>query len=334
MARYSLQLVRALAGRDDIEVVPIATKVVLDTLADLELRDQLVLPDGQLPETITLWTSVGRRLRDRIDVFHGTRHLVPARSPVPTVLTVQDVLPLDDPVAHDRPKRWLLPPFYRGSIRHASALIAASQATLDRMLAHVPEVASRSEVIPLAMAPDVLQATAQALPDLAGPFALYVGDLSPRKNVDFLLDLWPTVWAAHEVPLLLAGGDGWRSTAVRERIAAGVPGVRRLGFVSDGELRWLYERAAVVVNASTYEGTGLPIVEAMALGAPLVTNDEPALVETAAGRATHIPVADVAGWEHALGDALEHPRRVAPFMADSGAWIEQTIDVYRRCTSL
>lgn len=330
MARYALQLVRALAVRDDIQVVPIATRVVLDSLRDLELADEVQLPGGQLPETLSL-RFAPRAWGRHIDIFHGTRHLLPARPQVPTVLTVQDVLPLDQPKAHDFPKRWLLPHFYLRSIREATALIAASNTTLDRMLAHAPDVGQRAEVIPLGVASALLDATPEPLDGVAQPFALYVGDLSPRKNVLFLLELWQKMWDLHRIPLLLAGSDGWKSEEVRALLAQGVAGVRRLGIVSDAELRWLYEHAAVVLNASTYEGTGLPVAEALALGAPIVFNAEPALMETAGGRGMAISTDEPERWIEAVSRAFAKSQRYLPASPRVEDWLDRTVATYRRC---
>lgn len=329
MARYAVELVRGLAARGDMRVVPIATRTVLDSFSDVDVFDTIALPDGQLRETGTLRFRLGPALDGGVDVFHGTRHLLPARCPVPSLVTIHDVLLLDDRRAYDAPKRWFLPTFLRRSLQEADAVVCVSRTTRDRLLRHLPGLAGRAEVVPTGVASGVLAAESEPV-TAAERFALYVGDLSPRKNVPFLLDLWPTIHERHGVELLLVGPDGWRSDAVRERLHAGVRGVRRLGLVSDGRLRWLYENAAVVVIPSLYEGTGLPVAEALMLGAPVIANCEAALVETSGGRARHIPVSDPSSWTNAIVEALQQPRSPTATMTEPTGWIDAMAAIYRR----
>lgn len=332
MARYALELVRGLALRDDVHLVPVATRTVLDSLADLDLPDSICLPDGQLRETSALRFGVGHRLAGRIDVFHGTRHLLPRRCPAPAVITVHDVLLLDDRRAYDAPKRWLLPGPFRHSTCEADAVVCVSAITRDRLLRHLPAVGGRTEVVPTGVASGVLSADPRPM-TAPGRFALYVGDLSPRKNVRFLLDLWPTVWERHGIELLLAGPDGWQSQDLRDRLERGVAGVRRLGFVSDENLRWLYDNAVVVVNPSLYEGTGLPVLEALACGAPVVANTEPALMETGGGNVRHVPVGDPAAWLLAIEDVLDEPRPAPARPPGGHGWLDAMVDIYHRVTA-
>ena len=335
MSRYAHVLAAALARRADVAVVPVGPAKILDVLDEQLGRPQqrIEMPDGQLREGVVTRGLLRRRLARRADLFHGTRHLVPLWSPVPTVLTVHDVGPLADD-AFTPAKRLLLPDQYRRSLRGADALVAVSQTTRQRLLAHLPEVADAVTVIPTPAPTAVVGADPVQVDRVARMrrFFLYVGDLSPRKDVGFLLDLWADIGARLGAPLVLAGADGWRSEPVRAAIAVAESSghVTRLGVVSDGELRWLYEHAAAVVSASRYEGTGLPIAEALALGTPVVINDEPALQETAAGAATVVPTTDPQAWEHALLQLVTDPpeRRPRP-AAGEGPWVDAVVAVYR-----
>jgi alpha-1,3-rhamnosyl/mannosyltransferase len=267
-------------------------------------------------------------------VFHGTRHLVPFRSARPTVMTVHDLGPLTDQ-GFTLAKRLLLPDQYRRSLRAADALIAVSEATRDRLLDHLPDVAETVIVIPTPPPTAVVDAVPVSVERVAAlsRFFLYVGDLSPRKDVGFLLSLWTEIGERLGAPLVLVGADGWRADPVLEAIAAAeaTGHVIRLGLVSDGELRWLYERAAAVVSASRYEGTGLPIAEALALGTPVVINDEPALKETAAGDAIVVPTTDRTAWADALLGIVDHAPARTPRPAQAeDAWADAVVAVYRR----
>ncbi len=339
MARYAQELGRALADHGEVALVPIGTRAVLDTLHDRLGRpaDRIEVPEGQLAEAVVMRFRLGRTVRGRADVVHGTKHLVPRWCSVPTVLTVQDVLPLDDPGAYVLAKRLLLPRQYRASIRDATALVVASHATADRLAKQMPQAMARATVLPTIPPPVVMSAEAIAVPDAPPAFGLYVGDLSPRKNVGFLLDLWEEVHRKLGRPLLLVGPNGWKAAPVLARLpdleARGV--VRRLGFVPNGTLRWLYEHASVVVLPSQYEGTGLPVVEALALGATVIASEDPALVEYGKGEALHLSLDNRQSWLDALTDVMTDaaPRRRAVATATTGdpvEWADAEVAIYRR----
>ncbi|MBI3885498.1 MAG: glycosyltransferase family 4 protein [Opitutae bacterium] len=115
------------------------------------------------------------------------------------------------------------------------------------------------------------------------PYWLAVGSLEPRKNYLALLDALEIYWplSASPQPLWLAGGDGWNSADVRERITvlSGRGMVRRLGYVPDAKLSELYSSATALIFPSWYEGFGLPVLEAMALGCPILCSDRSSLPE-------------------------------------------------------
>lgn len=337
MARYAQELGAALAARDDVTLVPIGSRAVLDALHERLGRpvDRIEVPSRQLTEAGVMRFRLGRLARGRADVLHGTKHLLPRSCALPTVLTVHDVLPLDQPDAYTFAKRVLLPRQYRSSIRAADALVMVSHTTGDRLAQRMPEVMARATVIPTVPPAAVTAAVAVPVPDAPAAFGLYVGDLSPRKNVGFLLDVWEDVHRRSGRPLLLVGPDGWKAQPVLAQLpdleTRGV--VRRLGFVDNGALRWLYEHASVVVLPSAYEGTGLPVVEALALGAPVVASDEPALVEFGRGAAVHLALSDRQRWVDTLAElVVDQTRRSHPAMVvgDPEGWADMQIAVYRR----
>jgi glycosyltransferase involved in cell wall biosynthesis len=134
------------------------------------------------------------------------------------------------------------------------------------------------------------------------PSVLGIGTIEPRKNLARLIEAWRPL--AHELGLTLAGGEGWG-----DRPDLADPRIRRLGYVPDAELGALYRGAAVVVYPSLFEGFGIPIVEAMACGTPVVASAHPSLDEAcgdAAVRADPLdPAAIAAGIEEALANRNE-----------------------------
>ena len=316
MARYARELLKALALRDDVSFVVVAPREAEPYCADL--------PPGVVERFIPFsgWGAVGRaaweihRLGARLerldlDVVHGMKHLVP-KTRLPTVLTVHDVMAITWPQQFGLVKRMLLPRQYRDSLRAADLLLSDSNATAARLAALDPNFSSKTVVAGLGVAPHLLtveSARPSVVPE--GPFALVVGDLSPRKNLMLLLDIWEEVAArTGGLRLVAVGPEGWRSKPTRSRIGdlAGSGVVTWAAHVSDRELRWCYENAAVVLMPTIEEGFGLPVVEALAFGAPVVASTDLALIEAAAGMARHVDVSFPDAWIKAIVEACEAGR--------------------------
>jgi glycosyltransferase involved in cell wall biosynthesis len=139
--------------------------------------------------------------------------------------------------------------------------------------------------------------------DLQRPYLLAVGALEPRKNLGTLVAAHrrlreTTGWAGD---LVLAGGDGWR---LDPRALAGA---RQVGFVPDADLPALYTGAELFACPSLYEGFGLPVVEAMACGAPVVCSDIPVFREVAGDAALRVPPTDAAAMAEGIGRVLGDP---------------------------
>jgi alpha-1,3-rhamnosyl/mannosyltransferase len=143
---------------------------------------------------------------------------------------------------------------------------------------------------------------------LPGSFALFVGTLEPRKNLTLLLKSWEKLGegAAEPPVLVLCGRYGWKNDQLREQMdrLENLGLIRWLGYVSDSELAALYKQAKAVVLPSLYEGFGLPVVEALWAGCPLVLSDIPVLREVAGGAALYAPPDDVDAWVEALARVL------------------------------
>jgi glycosyltransferase involved in cell wall biosynthesis len=142
-------------------------------------------------------------------------------------------------------------------------------------------------------------------------YALHVGTVEPRKNVPTLLAAWRLLRArrADPPPLVLCGGFGWRAEEARREIAeAEQEGwAVHLGYVGAAELAALYAGAELVALPSFYEGFGLPAVEALRAGVPLVASDLPVLREVAGDAALYAPPASPELWADRLGELLADP---------------------------
>ncbi len=147
-----------------------------------------------------------------------------------------------------------------------------------------------------------------------GRFALTVGTVEMRKNHALLLDLWEDLSAEpdFDLDLVIVGRPGWGAKATIARLyQSQFPGSRVLWFphLADGALAWLYERCHMVLYPSFYEGWGLPVMEALAYGRPVIASDRGATPEAAFGLATLLDPANGAGWRAAILAAARTPRR-------------------------
>ena len=281
-----------------------------------------------------------------VDVFHSTAWDLPLGYRGPLIFTCHDLTFLTHPACHTvANKVHCLTGLLRANLRNARFL-AASRATAEELRRQLGISKDRIHIIHHAPAPGLRPVEpAAALPVLerhgiTGAPVLAVGTLEPRKNLARLLDAYAGLDAelrrAH--PLVLAGGGGWKNEAILERCRE-IQTVRLLGPLGDADLAALYSSAAVFAYPSLAEGFGLPVIEAMACGAPVVTSNLSSLPEVAGEAARLVDPTDVGEIRRALDDLLRRPeerRRLAALGRERAAgftWQQaarRTLDLYRR----
>jgi glycosyltransferase involved in cell wall biosynthesis len=196
------------------------------------------------------------------------------------------------------------------AVRRSAAILAISQATADALAAHFPDAASRTVVAYLGVTPMGANGlTAQEAATLPSPgFVLAVGTLEPRKNLPRLVaayhGLGPELQSAH--PLTVVGALGWETGETLTALRSLEERCTMLGYVSDAALGELYRRCAVFCYPSLGEGFGLPVLEAMAAGAPVVTSNVSSLPDVGGEAVEYVDPSDVAsiaaGLRRVLGD--------------------------------
>ncbi len=233
-----------------------------------------------------------------------------------TVVTVHDLSFRADPQLHPPARVAWMERRLPGTLRQARRFAAVSAFTKAEMVARLGVPADRIDVVEPGLSADFhpLGATAAA-PVLARfgladrSYVLAVSTLEPRKNFDRLLAAHTLLPAAlrRRFPLVIAGSRGWGTTlpdaATGPHLADGT--LRLPGFIADADLVPLYARAAVCAYPSLYQGFGLPALEAMACGTPLVTSDTSALADTAGDAALKVDPHDPAAIAAALRRVLE-----------------------------
>lgn len=288
-----------------------------------------------LPEPDPLWhLHAARRATRTSDVVLSTNSYLTAWfTGVPTVIVVHDMVPFVLPEAAQKRAGAIERATIRHALRRAAALACVSGATERDLVELFPQARGRTAVIPHAAHPRFFEerslsalAAARERHGLPERFVLAVGTLEPRKNLVRLIDAYAALpeGVRAGTPLVLVGPRGWEVEEI-ERRAAGA-GVRTTGYVTDDDLAALYAACTAFACPSLYEGFGLPVLEALAAGAPTLTSDLSSLPEVAGDAAVLVPPTDVdaigRGLEQLLtDDALRARLRAAgPERARSYSW--------------
>ena len=349
VGNFTDALLRGLADRDDVDV----TAFPVSLRGRAALRD--VVPPGvevvapPLPAVVLreAWRRFGRPRIDLAigahDVVHGPNFVVPP-SRGARVMTVHDLTPVRFPeLCH--PATLVYPQLIRRAAADGAWVHTDSDAVRDEVIDVLGLEPERVVSIPLGFtAMDGGDpATGRAL---AGTerFAVAVGTIEPRKDLPSLLRAVDTLAAdGRRVPLVHVGPDGWGAEAFETALAGMTDGglVTRLGRLPDDDLRHIYAAATIAVYPSTYEGFGLPVLEAMSAGVPVVSTTVPAIEEVAGGAAALVPPGDVDALAAAIGAIWDDDARRRGMIADglrrSGrySWrecVDGLVGLYRRAT--
>jgi glycosyltransferase involved in cell wall biosynthesis len=279
-------------------------------------------------------------------LLHSVDHVAPAWRNWRSVVTLHDLAFVLYPTTQTAASR----AYYAHSgesVRRAERVIAVSQRTASDAVRLLGVEPARMRVVPEAAAPGfgprdegAFQATARRLNVDERPYALFVGTLEPRKNVSVLLDAFVQVRREQNAQLLVVGGRGWLDQPIFAAHARSGLGeaVRFLGALDQDDLAVLYSHAAAFVLPSLYEGFGLPVLEAMACGAPVVCSHAGPLPEVAGDAALLLAPDDPSAWAQAILAMLTDAHlvselrqkgfaRAAMFSWDRAA--RATRDVYR-----
>jgi glycosyltransferase involved in cell wall biosynthesis len=316
---YILQLAGQLAARPDVDLVLCSRTSDRDRWSPLTEAPDLyaVAPDARPLRVVWEQFRLGRVLAEAgAAVHHGPHYTMPRRSPVPSVVTVHDLSFFDSPGWHERTKV----PFFRRAIaraaRDAAVVVCPSQTTADELrqwcrveaevvvAPHGVDTERFRPDEPVPGADAALLAGIDSRLARGRPLLVFVGTLEPRKDVPTLVAAFSAIAAAHpDAVLVLAGGRGWGADDVDAAVTACGLGRRivQTGYVDDDAIPALLRAATAVVYPSLYEGFGLPALEALACGAPLVTTRGTAMEEVAGSSAVLVNPGDTGG----LAEALE-----------------------------
>lgn len=343
MRRYVAGLVTALLGLDDSpDIVALG-------------GNPLVLPPGVShvaasahPPTNAGWILAGLPRTARtagVDLIHAPAYTAPLLAPVPVVLTIHDVSYQRHPEWYPYRRDWLRRAFYRSSARAAHRVLTVSEFSAREIVAAYAIPPERIAVVPLG----VDAYFGEPADDSSGapvdePYLLHVGDVHERRNLGVVIEAIAAIRRAPGAPglsLVMAGHDrgsvpGLKDLAARVGVA---DTIAHVGVVTEARLRALYQHAVALVYPSRYEGFGLPVLEAMASGTPVIASRAASIPEVLGDAGVLLDPDDVAAWAGAIVSvATEAARRSA--MREAGlrraagfTWTrtaEQTRAVYRQ----
>ena len=305
-----LRAVDALSERDDVDVVGVAAHHGHPPPAPFEPSVpvwELGLPRRVLYET---WHRLRRPKVERatgpVDAIWASAVAVPPRS-VPLVVTVHDLAPLHHPEHHPAHARSFFRKAFELARTEADLVCCPSQATIEDCAAHgfdrgrLRHVPWGVDATPVA---DGAADEVRARFDLDERYVLFVGTVEPRKNLAMVVEAFRRV-ARPGLTLALVGPEGWNEDL--RMVVGDRKDVRPLGFVDDRDLAALYAGAAVFCYPSLLEGFGLPVLEAMAHGAPVVTSAGTATEELVDGIGAAVDPGDPQAVADALAAVLDDP---------------------------
>ena len=308
---YTEHLLRHLAAEVDDQVTVVSNQPI-ETTRPLDRTVRTVVNGSWAPRLVWMQTHAPRVLRRiRADVVHFTNGMVPIAMPVPTVVTIHDMSLTLYPSFHPLRRVLLNRPLMNLAARRADAIITVSDAARRDIVRLYGVETSRVHVVHEAAAPSfrLIHDRGELMRvrrryGLADRFILYVGTIEPRKNLPKLLEAFARRRVVGDLPhqLVCAGPYGWLSRDVEAQIdrLRVRDAVKFTGYVPFDDLPAIYNLAEMFVFPSVYEGFGLPVVEAMACGTPVVTGPVAALDEVAGDAAARFSPLDV----EALGDGL------------------------------
>jgi glycosyltransferase involved in cell wall biosynthesis len=347
IARYATLLAEALADLDGPEqFVALRGRRGRDArLGHMPWRTAFTPPHHRLERLVLPLELMARQPWP--DVLHSVDHVAPTWGAWKRVVTLHDLAFLIYPETHTEASR----AYYAAtgdSARRAERVIAVSQRTASDAVRLLGVDPVRMRVVHEAAAPTYRPRSAELLPplarrlgiDLDRPYILFVGTLEPRKNLVFLIEVFALLRRSLDVQLVLAGSRGWLDEPIFAAHArSGVGNAARfVGPLSEEDLAILYSHAGAFVLPSLYEGFGLPVLEAMACGAPVACSDAGPLPEVAGDAAILLAPDDTRGWTDTLGQIVTNPRlaeglRARGFVRSAEfSWqrtAEATRDVYR-----
>lgn len=347
-ARYAQSLLQALqkqAEKESLTIVPLSLPAPLQAI-DSGIKRKVVTLFWETIYAPFLLPALARS--HKLDLLHLTAPMPIGKAPCPVVTTIHDMIPILFPqwysfITGTRLRRWM-----NRAVQGSTHFITDSDSTTRDLKQYFKPQKPITRIYLgsyLTMPPDSAE---KAIKDSAPlhftnqPYILSVGTLEPRKNLATVLDAYKMLLNQVELApdLLIVGAKGWLTDIEARTQQLGITDhVKLTGFVTDKELQTLYQQATMLVYPSLYEGFGIPPLEAMSSGCPVITSNASSLPEVVADAGILIDPTDTNALSDAMQHLLTHPAQ-ASLLREKGyrqaarfSWArcaEETVAVYRQ----
>ncbi|HEY7500961.1 MAG TPA: glycosyltransferase family 1 protein [Vicinamibacterales bacterium] len=345
MRRYARELFGALAVDPAMTIVAVGSRAGSSVPPGVE-----VVPAAISLPTNLGWMTTGlprTASRANLDLFHAPSYTAPVGGPRPLVLTIHDVSFERHPEWYPYKRDPVRRAFYRRSARAADRIVTDSAFSKREIVEAYNLPPERIDVVPLAAGPAFSEGAMLPL-DKAWPssFVVHVGDLHPRRNLSMVARALARVRERNRshraCGLILAGvdrGSGPELSAIEDGAGGAAPLVTFAGHTDESVLLALYRSAAALVYPSRYEGFGLPLVEAMSCGTPVIAARSSSIPEVVGDAAVLLDPDDGDAWSNAIERVLEDEqyrndlRRAGLARAREFSWTRtarETAAIYRR----
>jgi glycosyltransferase involved in cell wall biosynthesis len=297
------------------------------------------------PRYRTVWSQLRlplHMMRNRYDLLHLPEHKLPIWTPCRTVVTIHDLACMKFPETFRPMHRARLTWFSRDAVRRANRIIAVSNSTKEDICTLFGILPEKIDVVHHGVDHALFRHDVKPA-RRAAPYILSVGELQPRKNYSMLIRAFKQLCDRWRDPieLVIVGRRGWLWEPI-EREASRAPYAERihlLGYVANEGLAALYAGAAIVAMPSLYEGFGIPLVEAMACGAPLIVSDASSFPEIVGDAGILLDPRHEEAWTATMEDLLHNRTKRQQLRlkgltrAEQFSWrrtAQETLAIYRK----
>ncbi|MFN2214366.1 MAG: glycosyltransferase family 4 protein [Anaerolineales bacterium] len=312
---YIIQLIRALVKANFDHQLVIYTQQhspdLINLPADAEVEWRIV--SDMTPGFRLVWEQTsfpGLIRRDKVNLLHSLHYTKPLRLQCASVVTFHDMTFFLYPQLHTRARRLFFPPMMKLSAKQADEIVTVSESTrrdVIRLLGVDPDKVSATQlgVDASFRVIDDLQAKKVIVTkyDLPEEFILYLGTIEPRKNLPLLMRAYRLlVDSGTRLKLILVGKYGWMYQEVFNLVSELnlEDMVRFTGYIPQDELPLVYNLASLFVYPTIYEGFGIPVLEAMACGVPVISSDIASLPEIVGEAGILVPAGDLGAYFSAM----------------------------------
>ena len=346
IGRYTLELASRLPASGQVESLRLyRNKRWVKELGPL-LAGEKVLPRSW-PKVVADWLLPSKV--EKGEVFHGPNYFLPDFVEG-GVATIHDLSVFRFPETHPPQRLVHFEREFKQSLKRAAHLITDTETVRQEVIGEYQWPPEKITAVPLGVSSTFRPQPPESIASMLavhhlepGGFALCVSTIEPRKKIDRLLAAYSKIPAAlrRQHPLVLIGGDGWLNESLHNEIetARQQGWLKYLGFVPEAEMAAIYAGARAFMFPSVYEGFGLPVIEAMASGVPVVTSNRSCLPEISNGAALLVNPDDVdalgAAIQRSLEDDLWRASAIAAGLRVAGelTWdrcVQKTVDVYAK----